>query len=259
MEKPTTTADVELTTTKGTENDTEQQQPKTEVKISFCTHVGWDGILVMLFLLILAGMCIFLTYSYTKFNSFDREFVWVFVLMACIFLSLVLYYLIRWKQMVVTFMEEEEAKSQEKKTEDQDAETCFQKAKEKYSDFQVFGKYYLLQLYTFEIVESINQIKNVYVVYTCSLPVGWVATICIALGIDCFHTFSFMIRENNPGRRDRQIIIDTCVDFACIILPLTLMWFGSYRVPISVEDMVEIVIIQAFTMLMKFVICLSKL
>ena len=111
MEKPTTTADVELTTTKGTENDTEQQQPKTEVKISFCTHVGWDGILVMLFLLILAGMCIFLTYSYTKFNSFDREFVWVFVLMACIFLSLVLYYLIRWKQMVVTFMEEEERRS----------------------------------------------------------------------------------------------------------------------------------------------------
>ena len=127
MEKPTTTADVELTTTKGTENDTEQQQPKAEVKISFCTHVGWDGILVMLFLLILAGMCIFITSEYTgNFNSFDREFVWVFVLMACIFLSLVLYYLIRWREMVVTFMEEEEAKSQEKKTEDQDSESCFQ-------------------------------------------------------------------------------------------------------------------------------------
>ena len=152
----TTPKEVELT-----ENNNEHSEKlDVDVQIHYCSHVGWDGTLVMFFMLIVASLFGYLTYVYTAFfSTFDREFVWVFVLMACIFLSLVLYYLIRWKQMVVTFMEEEEAKSQEKKTEDQDAESCFQKAKIRYGDFQVFGKYYLLQLYTFEIVESINQIK----------------------------------------------------------------------------------------------------
>ena len=86
--------------------------------------------------------------------------------------------------------------------------------------------------------------------YTCSLPVGVTTGMCIALSIDCFHTVSFMARENNSNRRDRQIIVDTSVDFSCTALPILLMWFG-YKVPISVQDMIQIAFFPAFMMLLK--------
>ena len=126
----------------------------------------------------------------------------------------------------------------------------FSKAKTRYNDFQIFGKYYLFQLYTSEIFESINQINNLFTVYTCSLPVEVTSILCIALSIDCFHTVSFMVRKNDPNRRDRQIMIDTLVDFLCIALPLMIMWL-SYQIPMSIEEMMQVSIYPAFTILMK--------
>eukprot|EP00942_MAST-04A_sp_MAST-4A-sp1_P005979 g5979.t1 len=56
--------------------------------------------------------------------------------------------------------------------------------------------------------------------------------------------------EANHNRRDRQIKVDTLVDFLCTALPILLMWFG-YNVPISVQDMIQIAFFPAFMMLMK--------
>eukprot|EP00942_MAST-04A_sp_MAST-4A-sp1_P003239 g3239.t1 len=58
------------------------------------------------------------------------------------------------------------------------------------------------------------------------------------------------ITEANHNRRDRQIKVDTLVDFLCTALPILLMWFG-YNVPISVQDMIQIAFFPAFMMLMK--------
>ncbi len=252
MEKTsvTTIKDIELTAAKDDKTDDTQ---KLNVKVSFHTHVGWDGTLVLLSMLLISGLFGYLTYIYTSwFVKFNRDFVWAFIIMGCLFLFLILYYLIRWRNMVKKFMEEENAASKEEEEEHKDTSTTswFDKAKSRYNDFQIIGKYYLLQLYMLEIIESMNQIINVFTVYTCSLPVEITSILCILLGMDCFHTTKFMIQDNNPGKRDRQIIIDTCMDFLCVIVPIFVMYFG-YRVPISVQDMLQITCIQTFTMLMK--------
>ena len=44
--------------------------------------------------------------------------------------------------------------------------------------------------------------------------------------------------------------MDTSVDFFCTALPILLMWFG-YKVPISVQDMIQIALFPAFMMLLK--------
>jgi hypothetical protein len=229
-------------------NDTDNQA-KIEVPVTFCSHVGWNGVLVMCFSLVMALLFFYLTYEYSVyFLRFNRDFVWVFIVMACLFLLFIIYYLVRWKKMANDFMEEE--RKIENKENSTTSNSCFQKAKTRYNDFQIFGKYYLFQLYTSEILESINQINNLFTVYTCSLPVAITSILCIVLSIDCFHTVSFMVRKNDPNRRDRQIIIDTLVDCLCIALPLMIMWFG-YRVPISIEEMMQVSIYPAFTILMK--------
>ena len=55
VDKPTDPKEVELTEvdkkTPPEKNNKAQQQLIINVQITFCTHVGWDGVLVMLFTL----------------------------------------------------------------------------------------------------------------------------------------------------------------------------------------------------------------
>ena len=87
---------------------TEKATQSVDVKVTFCTHVGWDGVSLMLFMLIVAGLFAYATYEYTSyFNNFHREFVWLFMAIGLLFVMKVVYYLIRWKHIANTFMEEE--------------------------------------------------------------------------------------------------------------------------------------------------------
>ena len=81
-DKPADLKEVELTE----ENDTPPTEKKkteqltVDVEITFWTHVGWDGVLVMLFSLGIAGLFVYITYLYTKnFQAWHRPGVWVFM------------------------------------------------------------------------------------------------------------------------------------------------------------------------------------
>ena len=92
---------------------------------------------MMLFMLIVAGLFAYVTYQYTSyFNNFHREFVWLFMLMGLLFVMVVVYYLLRWKHIANTFMEEE-SKTQEQETEEA-ATTFFERAKAIYNSFQIY-------------------------------------------------------------------------------------------------------------------------
>eukprot|EP00943_MAST-04B_sp_MAST-4B-sp1_P005764 g5764.t1 len=73
---------------------------------------------------------------------------------------------------------------------------------------------------------------------------------CLGLAIACFHTVWTMAHKNTPARRDRQIKIDTVVDFLCVAIPLCVMWF-AYGVPISIPEMLSITLLPTFFMLGK--------
>ena len=45
-------------------NDTEKEAI-VKVSVTFCTHVGWNGVLVLCFSLVMALLFIYLTYEYT--------------------------------------------------------------------------------------------------------------------------------------------------------------------------------------------------
>ena len=45
-------------------------------EITFCTHVGWDGVLMLLFALVIAALLLYVTFLYTKgFQAWHRHHV----------------------------------------------------------------------------------------------------------------------------------------------------------------------------------------
>ena len=96
MEVPDKLADpkeVELTEKNDTplEKKTETREQLTvDVEITFWTHVGWDGVLVMLFSLGIAGLFVYIAFLYAKeFHVWDRPGVWVFMVFAVLYVLLV--------------------------------------------------------------------------------------------------------------------------------------------------------------------------
>ena len=95
-DNPTDPKEVELTegNKKTPPEKNNQEQLIEDINITFCTHVGWDGVLVMLFSLGIAGLFVYITFLYTKkFEAWHRPGVWVFMLFAVLYMLSILVYI----------------------------------------------------------------------------------------------------------------------------------------------------------------------
>ena len=256
-----------------------------DIEVSFCTHVGWNGILNLLFALLNAILFTYVTFLYTKnFQSWNRPRVWLFVIFALFYLLLILKFLCTWKKLAQNFSEAEQKHAVENpvlevtddtvlevtddtvesidriiehrqrgnslKNSVHRAKAVAKNAQNIYEKLQINGPWFLWTLYFSEIFESAQQCANLVTIYLCSLPVGWTTCICLGLAIDCMHCAYNMIHKNTPARRDTQVKLDTLVDFLCASIPLCVMWFG-YNVPISMSEMTSITLLPTFFMLCK--------
>ena len=228
-----------------------------DVKITFCKHVGWDGVLMLLFSLGIAALFLYITFLYTKgFQAWHRPWVWLFLVFAVFYLLLIVKLLWTWKKMATTFTKLQDTKKVENQTKKRSvsaterAKRAVGNAKNIYEKMQVNGPWFLWKLYLSEVTESIQQCLNLITVYSCSVPVEMSVFICFLLAIDSTHTAWTMIHKNTPMRRDRQLKIDAMVDFLCVAVPLCVIWFG-YQIPISITEMLQITFIPTFFLLAK--------
>ena len=182
-----------------------RKDTSVHVQVKFCTHVGVEGVLVLLFLLVIAGLLGYITYIYTAmFTKFQRELVWIFVVLVLIYFLAVLWFLKNWRRIAQDFTnrairgKEEQARNS---------------LAEMYAKIYINGPLFLWKLYILEVGESIMQIVNFFTVYLCSLPVVVSAIFGIAMGMDSFARGFGIMQENTPIRRDRQIKVDIFMDF----------------------------------------------
>jgi hypothetical protein len=232
-DKPTDLKEVELTEEIVTSPKTRKEQ--IDINITFCTYVGWDGVLVVLFSLGIAGLFVYITFLYTKnFQLWHRPFVWVFMVFAVLYTLLTLLYLFTWKKIATYY-----SKTNSKNKKDRRNQSLVGEILRFRNMFNVNGIFFLRKFYLFEFIESINQIVNLATVYLCTLPVEVTASLCILLAIDAFYRAYHLRQPNTIARRDRQIKIDICIDFLCVALPLCVIWFG-YNIPISIPEMLQI-------------------
>eukprot|EP00944_MAST-04C_sp_MAST-4C-sp1_P002646 g2646.t1 len=236
-----------------------REQVIVDVEITFWTHVGWDGVLLMLFSLGIAGLFVYIVYLYTKkFQAWHRPGVWVFMVFAVLYVLLVAKCLWSWKNMATAFTEQQQqAENKENQGRQKGSKSARERAKQTagnvkdmYEKFQINGQWFLWKLYVSELLESVNQCINLATVYLCSLPVEVTSFICLGLAIECIHIAWTMTHKNTPARRDRQVKIDTAVDFLCVAIPLCVMWF-AYQIPISILEAVQVTFWPTFSMLGK--------
>ena len=111
LDKPADPNEVELTEVdkKTPPEKKEPDQLIINVNITFCTHVGWDGVLVMLFSLGIASLFVYITFLYTKkFQAWHRPGVWVFMVFAVLYVVLVVKCLWTWRKVATAFTEEQQ-------------------------------------------------------------------------------------------------------------------------------------------------------
>ena len=89
------------------DNGEEKDLTNTGITVAFRSHVGFDGLLILLFTLVNAGLLIYVTYVYSnKFSTLDREWVWVFLVLALVYILLFIFSCVTWKGMAIKFAEE---------------------------------------------------------------------------------------------------------------------------------------------------------
>ena len=133
-----------------------REKEPLEVVITFWTHVGWDGALILFCMLGMSGIFLYITDVYTYWNSryFGRKYVWFFPLMAGLYVVKLFLSLRKWKSKAVLFTEDE--------TIDRSKMTLLEQIVAIKNLFQIYGPYYLWKLYTTEMMESILQIHNLF-------------------------------------------------------------------------------------------------
>ena len=204
-----------------------------EVPLSFRTIVG-PGVTLLGLPLAIGGAHLYIAYHYSYFfqdisRGVLREGIWPFFVLPVLCVLLVGYCLLRWR----TYIEEEE--------------NCWSRVTGVVS---MNGPFFLWKLYLLELAQVVAQTYNLSVIYTCTLPTALVSITCILLVCDkAFATYS-MFQPHTPARRDRQVKIDFAVDLACLLLPLTFIWFG-YRIPVGINDMLLLTVWPTLSALMK--------
>ena len=215
---------------------------------AFCDSVGYDGLCLLVFILINAGLLLYVVYQYTnKFTYWHRPWIWLFTTFAGLYMLLFAVCVARWRQMAIVFTKHL-AKGLERKQ--LERRSTREKIEIMYSHWKMDGKYFLLKLYSLEVFESIVQSNNFISFFVCSLPVEVTIPMAFVLSIDAFHTAWVMSQKNRPKRRNRQVTIDTVMDFVFTTIPLLIIFF-QYSVPISIYEMLNIVALPSICILAK--------
>ena len=139
---------------------------------------------------------------------------------------------------------------QSQTTEGVQAQSLLEKAKRFYDSLQPQGYNFLWKLHASEFMETVTQVWNLTTVYSCSLPVEVTIPFCLVLACDCFFTGWETLQENTAVRRNRQMWLGTCLDFFCILIPVSILWFG-YQVPVDILEMIQITLLPSLFILAK--------
>ena len=242
---------VELQTMPATKK---RQSKVVKVEIMFSTHVGLEGVSMLIFCIANAGIFMYFTSVYTKsFRFWHQRDIWLVVALAVIYTLFVVKFLLTWRNTADEFTElQQEIKANDGRNSKNASKlsTCINSAKGLKENLEINGEWFLWKLYLSQLIGSSQQCVNLINVYLCTLPVLLTSSICFALALECFHTSYTMTRENKPARRNLKIKMDTVTDFLCILIPLSTLRF-VYELPISMPEMLSITFIPALSLLSK--------
>lgn len=200
----------------------------THDSVNFCNNVGCGGVMMLSFTLVLGIFHVWIYGIYTEWFTQERHGVWIFMWFFSCHVGLVLYHSFTWRKRA------KNANIPPKKP-----STCLGKVRAFKHSFQVNGKWFLVYIFSCEVVETVNQIYNLISIYSCTLPPWIIFLLCMLLFLDQLYRLYFLRLRNSVFRRDALLLIDLFVDLLCMALPISFMFFG-YGIPLTVAEILLI-------------------
>ena len=230
-------------------------------RISCRKLFGCRGVVYLTLLLIVAGLHVGLLFGYTHngfrpFVYWNRPFVWVFLVLACLFLIIFVNAILpcQWKKAAIKFYNNVNG-----------MRTAIQKSARKSVVVNAYykylntlglnGKFYLWRLHAFEFMENYMSAYNMANIYLCSLP-HWAGLVLMVVLIaeSSYRAYSmvgYLWRGKSVSKRNRdlQITVDIVVDMIFLIFPLLITYL--YVVPLTIEENILIVLFPSMSLLGK--------
>ena len=217
----------------------QEKKQQIELEPTFCTHVGWGGILVLLFSAFAASVVIIVIIMYSNNGKWDRPGLWVLWILLAVYSLFGFKCVCLWKKLVRSFTKEHQTMQYRRLHRAKSATEKLLKAKAEAKNFhekiQINGSFYLWKVYASELLESALQFRNLLLTYSCMFPTEALVFFSVLLTIDCTHTAWNMLQENNPSRRIRQATIDLVMDLICSIITLGIPAL-VYKIPIPMSE-----------------------
>ena len=105
----------------------------------------------------------------------------------------------------------------------------------------VDGKYYVLKMQISEIIENTNQLVNFVTIYVCTLPLGIIGIMFFAFFVEIVHNNLNLLKTYSPTIRNRQLLLDVIVDFLYFSVPLG--YSGYYSMPLKITFCLQLMTI----------------
>ena len=189
-------------------------------------------------------------YMVIQYGGVRRQYVFVFLCLAILLWGLVVTYLVQYLKLVLKPLKPKRTKARAKHSHGPTCVQLYRKARQAKRQFNINGKYYLWKLYTMELAEHVTQTINFIDVYSCSLEpwaVRLIAFLIVAETIEATYNIFHMKRSI---QRDRQVVIDMCVDVFSTAFPISLMWF-VFGIPIDIMKMIQLTVVPTITLGLK--------
>ena len=108
----------------------------------------------------------------------------------------------------------------------------YQKFLTVYRKFKLDGPWFLWKLCAFlRCLSPSNNVINLVNIFMFSSSTSDFDFVCLLLALSAFLQGGQPRRPNTVAKRNRQLKIDIIVDFLCVALPLSTVWF-VYQIPI---------------------------
>lgn len=225
-----------------------KKQEQLKPKVSFCTSVGWDGMLTLCCMYAVSGAQLWIAYQYTGlFRSFNRWPVFFFFICHAAYFLTPTYMLCRWRALFTSY-ESQHWNDRESDIDDIVTNLC-QSLQHTYRSTYIHRPRFLWKFYASEFIGFMIQAFNLRTILLCSVP-GWTsALIAILFSFEAAYS-AFVIRQTFTSTlRDRMVKTDALTDAVDTIIPLAAMY--SFGIGIPLSDMLQLVAWTSFTMLGK--------
>ena len=221
--------------------------------VSYRSHVGWVGTIILVYTAAMAAVFIYLNSLYTRqFKQMDRPWAWVFILMSSFHILFFLQNVLFWRKKVKVFEKEHDSKLVGKSNIEESKRMTnvgkIEKVLALKNAFDLEGVYFLYKLYLGEFIGDALQTYNMMVLYMCTLPVGITTFLCLTISLKSFACLWAQYLPHTHSGRDRQLKLTILMNLICVCLPLSYNWI-FWEIPLDIYELFLIILWPSISIL----------